>query len=72
VVPTSIEADGASVYATYKAGDKDIFIELAFLAAQRTHNQPWTYRASIQVDLICLRALKFRRVRCKRWKAGGH
>ena len=27
VVPTSIEVDGASVYATYKAGDKDIFVE---------------------------------------------
>ena len=28
VVPTSIEVDGASVYATYKASDKDIFVEL--------------------------------------------
>ena len=27
VVPTSIEVDGASVYATYKAGDRDIFVE---------------------------------------------
>lgn len=27
VAPTSIEVDGASVYATYKAGEKEIFVE---------------------------------------------
>jgi hypothetical protein len=32
VAPTSIEFDGNSVYATYKAGDKEIFVEFAVAA----------------------------------------
>ncbi|HEX7295048.1 MAG TPA: hypothetical protein VF251_04790 [Pyrinomonadaceae bacterium] len=32
VTPTSIEVDGSSVYATYKAGDKEIFVEFGVTA----------------------------------------
>jgi hypothetical protein len=34
LAPTSIEVDGNSVYATYKAGDKEIFVEFAVAANQ--------------------------------------
>ena len=29
VIPTSIKVNGASVYATYKSGDKEVFVEFA-------------------------------------------
>jgi hypothetical protein len=35
VTPTAIEVDGNSVYATYKAGPKEIFVELAVAGSPR-------------------------------------
>ena len=50
VVPTSIEVDGASVYATYKAGDKDIFFELGVSGSAKNAQSALATAASETTD----------------------